>query len=141
MLGRVPEPRAALFVRIPAGQARLIDSRAHALGRTKQDFVTDLLAVSLGSGDMAQADQPTDGPPDDDVLTLDELSELLKLDPDTVLTRVDTGELPGRRFGNHWRFSRRAVLAWLDGSDIPQRTPPGFGPASRGPVEANGHER
>jgi len=41
------------------------------------------------------------------------------------------GELPGRRFGDQWRFSRWARLAWLDGSDTPQRTPPGFGPASR----------
>jgi excisionase family DNA binding protein len=67
----------------------------------------------------------------DDVLTLDELAQLLKLDPDTVMVRVDAGELPGRRFGDQWRFSRRALLAWLDGSDTPQRTPPGFGPESR----------
>jgi len=124
----VPEPRAALFVRIPAIQARQLDSRAYALGRTKQDVVTDLLATSLVPVDPADVGQLPESSPDD-VLTLAELSDLLKLDADTVMVRVDAGELPGRRFGDQWRFSRRAVLAWLDGSDSPERTPPGFGPS------------
>lgn len=136
----MPEPRAALFVRIPAAQARQLDSRAHALGRTKQDLVSDLLATSLMPGDTPQVDPPPLSAPDD-VLILDELAELLKLDLDTVMVRVDAGELPGRRFGDHWRFSRRAVLCWLDGSDSPQRTPPGFGPSSRGHAEGGAHER
>lgn len=131
------EPRIALFVRVPAAQARQLDSRARALGRTKQDLVADLLATSLVPGDMPQIDPPLNAP--DDVFTLDELAELLKLDPATVMVRVDAGELPGRRFGNHWRFSRRAVLAWLDGTDNPQRTPPGFGSSSRDHGEVGAH--
>jgi excisionase family DNA binding protein len=138
--GFVPEPRAALFVRIPAAQARQLDSRARALGRTKQDVVADLLAASFTSGVMPPVDQSPLGAPDD-VLTLDELADLLKLDPDTVLVRVDAGELPGRRFGDQWRFSRRAVLAWLDGSDTPERTPPGFGPSPRAHPDSDEHER
>jgi len=120
----VPEPRSALFVRIPAAQARQLDSRARALGRTKQDVVADLLATTFTSGVVPQVDpSPLSAP--DDVLTLDELAEMLKLDPGAVMVRVEAGELPGRRFGDQWRFSRRAVLAWLDGSDIPERTRPG----------------
>ncbi|MDA8071434.1 MAG: helix-turn-helix domain-containing protein [Actinomycetota bacterium] len=134
------EPRAALFVRIPAAQARQLDSRARALGRTKQDLVADLLATSLLPPLPPQVDQSPPGTPDD-VLTLDELAGFLKLDPDTVMVRVDAGELPGRRFGDHWRFSRRAVLAWLDGSDTPQRTPPGFTPSSRAPSRGDKHVR
>ena len=140
MLVTVPEPRAALFVRIPAAQARQLDSRARALGRTKQDLVADLLATSLVPEDMSQRKQlPLKEP--DDVITLDELAEFLKLDHDAVMVRVESGELPGRRFGNHWRFSRRAVLAWFDGSDNPQRTPPGFGPTPRGGAEDSAHAR
>jgi excisionase family DNA binding protein len=129
-LAVVSAPRAALFVRIPAAQARQLDSRARALGRTKQDVVAELLATSLVSLDRSPAGQP---PPDrpDEVLTLAELAELLKLDAAAIMVRVDAGELPGRRFGDQWRFSRRAVLAWLDGSDSPERTPPGFGPSLR----------
>ena len=131
----MPEARSALFVRIPAAQARQLDSRAHALGRTKQDLVADLLATSLASPvPPSQPDQSPGGAPDD-VLALDELAELLKLDATTVMVRVDAGELPGRRFGDQWRFSRRAVLAWLDGSDMPGRAPAGFSPAARTQAE------
>lgn len=108
---------------------------AHALGQTKQDFITDLLATSLGSrlaaGSIDRFDEDTVPGAADDVLTLDELAILLKLDPGTVMARVGTGDLPGRCFGDQWRFSRRAVLAWLGGADTPGRTPPGFGPSAR----------
>lgn len=136
----MPEPRAALFVRIPAAQARQLDSRARALGRTKQDVVADLLATSFTSDAAPQVDHP---PPDapDDVVTLDELAALLKLDPGAVMVRVDAGELPGRRFGDQWRFSRRAVLSWLDGSDTPERTPPGFGPSPRARPDTDTHDK
>ncbi|MEX6428419.1 helix-turn-helix domain-containing protein [Ferrimicrobium sp.] len=121
----MPENRTALFVRIPVSRARQLDSRAHALGRTKQDLVNDLLESALVPGEVSAAeDGPRDTP--DEVLTLAELAELLKLDDDAVLVRVHSGELPGRRFGSEWRFSRRAVLDWLDGHDAPERRPPGF---------------
>jgi excisionase family DNA binding protein len=134
------EPRAALFVRIPAAQARQLDSRARALGRTKQDVVADLLATSLVPLEPSYSGQaPQDSP--DEVLTLGEVAELFKLDTSTIMVRVDAGELPGRRFGDQWRFSRRAVLAWLDGSDSPERKPPGFGPSRRAHSEGDKHGR
>jgi excisionase family DNA binding protein len=126
----VPEPRAALFVRIPATQARQLEARAHSLGRTKQDLVSDILATSLVPAVTASSDHPR-STTSDDVLTLEELARMLKLDPDTVMVRVDAGELPGRRFGDQWRFSRQAVLAWLDGIDNPGRARPGFAPSPR----------
>jgi len=47
------------------------------------------------------------------VLTLEEVAKLLKAPVDAVRGRAEKGELPGRRFGNDWRFARMAVLAWL----------------------------
>ena len=125
----MPENRTALFVRIPVSRARQLDSRAHALGRTKQDLVNDLLESALAAGEVSAVE---DGPKNipDEVLTLVELAELLKLDDNAVLVRVHSGELPGRRFGSEWRFSRRAVLDWLDGHDAPERRPPGFAGSS-----------
>lgn len=87
------------------------------------------LATSLVPAVTDRLEGPTGA--DDDVLTLDELAGMLKLDSDTVMGRVHSGELPGRRFGDQWRFARRAVLAWLDGTDGPRRTAPGFGPSPR----------
>ncbi|WP_298209264.1 hypothetical protein [Ferrimicrobium sp.] len=92
------ETRTAFFVRIPASRARQLDSRAHALGRTKQDLVNDLLESAL----TPDAPSPVPSGPKgeaDEVLTRTELASLLKLDDDAVLVRVHSGELPGRRFG------------------------------------------
>lgn len=159
------EERAALFVRIPASQARRLDVRARALGRTKQDLVSELLASSLapdrvrtrgadvhgdvetGSGGGAgegggsvggegPSRAPSSGP--SEVLTLEELADWLQLDPEAVLVRVAAGELPGRRFGDEWRFARQAVLAWLEGTDPPERAPAGFGPPRRPRVVRTG---
>jgi len=49
----------------------------------------------------------------DEVLTLEEAAALLKLPADTVRSRAEEDDLPGRRFGKEWRFARIAVLAWL----------------------------
>lgn len=118
------EDRSALFVRIPSAQARRLDVRARTLGRTKQDFVSDLLAASLDSS--ASGGPGAEGRTEpDEVVTLAELAEMFKLGEAAVMERVATGELPGRRFGKEWRFSRLAVLRWLDGSDA-ERLGPGF---------------
>ena len=51
-----------------------------------------------------------------EVLTAEQLAELLQVDAKTVRSLAARGELPGRKLGRHWRFSRRAVLDWLGGS-------------------------
>jgi excisionase family DNA binding protein len=48
------------------------------------------------------------------VLTAGEAAAWLKLDEDAVIAAAGAGELPGRRIGGAWRFSRRAILAWLE---------------------------
>ena len=48
-----------------------------------------------------------------DVLTLEEVAELLAVEPAAVERLAGGGELPGRRIGEVWRFARSAVLAWL----------------------------
>ncbi len=51
-----------------------------------------------------------------EVLTAEQLAELLQVDAKTVRSLAARGELPGRKLGREWRFSRRAVLDWLGGS-------------------------
>lgn len=118
------DARSALFVRIPAAQARRLDAQARTLGRTKQDFVSEMLATSLGPLPTGGTGEQNAAEPDE-VVTLGELAEMLKLDEPVVMERVAAGELPGRRFGDQWRFSRLGVLRWLDGSDA-ERPGPGF---------------
>ena len=60
----------------------------------------------------------------DDVLTLEEAATLFKLSPEAIQTAVENRDLPGRRFGKNWRFSRLALLAWLaHGERVRTRNP------------------
>jgi excisionase family DNA binding protein len=67
---------------------------------------------ALGRAELLPAPQPQL-----DVLTAEQLAALLQLDVDTVRRLAGRGELPGRKVGGHWRFSREAVLDWLAAPD------------------------
>lgn len=51
---------------------------------------------------------------DPDVLTLTEAASLVGVSDDRLKAEVDAGRLAGRRLGRTWRFSRRALMAWLE---------------------------
>lgn len=52
----------------------------------------------------------------DEVLTLDELSDYLKLSKSTTYKLVQEGVIPGQKVGKHWRFLRSVVDEYLKGS-------------------------
>lgn len=130
------EKRTALFVRLPPAQARRVDATARRMGQTKQDFVVNVLEASLdgtaGTGPEPAGRKGHEGSAVDEVLTLQELAALLKVGTQEVMARVSAGDLPGRRFGDQWRFSHRAVLEWL-GSTEADRRQYGFRSAKQGP--------
>jgi excisionase family DNA binding protein len=119
-----------LFVRLPAEQALKLDRASHELKIAKKDLVAALVArhvdpskldnlrrvvVEVGGNEMTvgRADfRPHDAP---EVLTLEQAAELLQIDAEAAAELAESGELPGRRIGETWRFSRAAVLAWLAG--------------------------
>jgi excisionase family DNA binding protein len=125
----MPDQRTPLFVRLPRQQAEALDRLADATGRQKQHVLSELLAdrlaetgrpLSLGRLEIT----PTADPNSSEVLTLEEAAALLKLPVDAVRARAEAGDLPGRRFGNAWRFARAALLAWLaSGDPIKRRRP------------------
>jgi excisionase family DNA binding protein len=121
--------RTPLFVRLPKDQAAALDRLADVTGRHKQHLVSELLADRLTSGpgpvSVGRVDVPhTPIALTNEVLTLEEAAALLKLPVDTVRSRAEEGDLPGRRFGKEWRFARIAVLAWLADGDPPKRRHP-----------------
>jgi excisionase family DNA binding protein len=63
----------------------------------------------------APAPAPAPAAPVSEVLTLAEAAELLRVPADDVRALVESGELPARRIGETWRFTRTAVLGWLAG--------------------------
>jgi len=48
-----------------------------------------------------------------DVMTVQELAEYLRLDPQTVYRKFRRGELPGVRIGKAIRFKREVIDGWL----------------------------
>jgi excisionase family DNA binding protein len=118
--------REALFVRIPVAQARAIDRLAFEQRRPKQEIVTELLSRSYEElGRRVTIETQDDGglvlghhafrPYEPDVLTLEDVAELLGVEAALIEQLADGGDLPGRRIGGAWRFARGAVLAWLAG--------------------------
>ena len=49
----------------------------------------------------------------DDILTLSEVAEYLKVSEKTMLKMVNGGEIPAAKIGNQWRFSKVLVNDWL----------------------------
>jgi excisionase family DNA binding protein len=55
-----------------------------------------------------------------EVLSADEAAEFLSVNPYTVRQKARLGEIPGRKVGKEWRFSRQALLEWLAGTERPK---------------------
>lgn len=139
------EPESALYVKLPAQAVDKLDRAAEALGVRKKDLVAGLVSryvdpdsrqglAALGSlsnprrvtvdlgGEKPtmgaysfQSYEPAELP---EVLTVNQLAEMLRVEIKTILELAEAGDLPGRKLGTTWRFSRTAVVAWLAG---PQR--------------------
>jgi excisionase family DNA binding protein len=132
-----PQPEGALYVRLPATAVDKLDRAAEALGVHKKDLVAGLVTkyvdpdskrglnalgalspprrVTVELGDTgptlgSYSFQPHDPP---EVMNLAQAAELLQLEEKVVLELAESGELPGRKLGDQWRFSRTAVIAWL----------------------------
>jgi excisionase family DNA binding protein len=136
------EPEGALYVKLPARAVDKLDRAAAALGVRKKDRVSGRVSkyvdpdsrrglealgslsnprrvtIDLGDGKPtmgAYSFQPHEPAELPEVLTVAQLAELLQVDDKTVLELADAGDLPGRKLGSTWRFSRTAVVAWLAG--------------------------
>ena len=127
------ERPSALYVRLPAREARLLDRAAFERRVSKRELVTEMVRRSLDEGDrrvrvappetiaVGRVDLPASPPAE--VLTPDEAGALLQVEPDALLALAEAGGIPGRRIGSDWRFSRTALLAWLAGPETgPRRT-------------------
>jgi excisionase family DNA binding protein len=116
------EPTSPLFVRLPTASAERLSRAAFELKTPKRELVADLVDRYLGAEDLAvgrvapQLREP-------DVLTVEQLAELLQVDGKTLRSLAAKGELPGRKVGRHWRFSRQAVLDWLAMPERKRRAP------------------
>ena len=50
---------------------------------------------------------------DQDILTVKEISDLLRLHPATVYRLARQGKIPSFRIGSEWRFRRDVIERWM----------------------------
>ena len=126
---RREEDYTALYVRIPSAEAEKLHRAADFLKTPKRELITKLVAEFdpddpvwtrsvAGPSVGAQAEfgfgQHSFRPAAElEILTPAQLAGLLQVDEETVVELAEQGELPGRKVGEEWRFSREAILAWL----------------------------
>jgi excisionase family DNA binding protein len=118
----------ALYVRIPSAEAEKLHRAADFLRTPKRELITKLVArfdpedpvwTRPASGPThAQAEfgfgQHSFRPAAElEILTPAQLAGLLQVEEKLVLELAESGELPARKVGEEWRFSREAILAWL----------------------------
>jgi excisionase family DNA binding protein len=106
------EPTSPLFVRLPTASAEKLSRAAFELKTPKRELVADLVDRYLGAEDVVVGRAASEVR-EPDVLTVEQLAVLLQVDEKTVRSLASDGDLPGRKVGRHWRFSRQAVLEWL----------------------------
>src|SRR3954453_1572284 len=135
--------RSALFVRLSAEQAGRLERAAAAVPAHKKDLIGGLVERYVhpesphGGAPLRELTAGTSAPrprrvtvdlgasapvighhdfrpaPLPEVLDLTQAAELLAVEESALRELAERGELPGRRIGDAWRFSRSAILAWL----------------------------
>ena len=103
-------------------------SRITPRGEPAPSAMTHLAATTARSGHPAASRRVTISLPDEgmtvghhaftpsppaEVLTPAQAAELLQVPEAELLGLAEAGSLPGRRIGQHWRFSRAALIEWL----------------------------
>src|ERR1700745_2273470 len=119
---RKQSDETALFVRIPSEHAAKLHRAADALGAPKRELISRLVAQYVNPDDptaLSALGSPraggTGGPhplrpaSELEILTPAQLSGLLQVEEEVVLELAEEGDLPGRKVGEEWRFSREAI--------------------------------
>lgn len=56
-----------------------------------------------------------------DVLTIEDLSDYLKISKSTLYKLVREGGIPCQKIGRHWRFRKEAIDRWLENPSTRRR--------------------
>ncbi len=140
-MSRKTLPQTPLYVRLPKTAGDKLDRAAAALGVHKKDLVAGLVSRYVDpdsqQGLSALNTLSTRKPPSDDVpsptltmgtysfqpyeppeiLNSKQAGEFLQIDEKNVIELAEAGQLPGKKLGPVWRFSRDALVAWLSTPD------------------------
>lgn len=134
---RKPPPESALYVRIPTAAVDKLGRAAEALGVHKKDLIAGLVTryvdpdtergldalgalsqprrvtVEMGDGGTTLGSYSFRAYDPPEVLNVEQAAQLLQVEEAVVIELAESGQLPGRKLGSAWRFSRAALVAWL----------------------------
>src|ERR671936_397097 len=102
-----------LFVRLPAAAAEKLDRASFELKTPKRELVAGLVERHLGLTEAVVGRAAVSGT-EPDVLTVEQLARLLQVDEKSVRSLAASGDIPGRKIGRHWRFSRSFACSASD---------------------------
>ncbi len=54
----------------------------------------------------------------DDVFTVQELAEYLRMKPLTIYKHALAGKIPGFKVGSHWRFKKETIDRWITDKEV-----------------------
>jgi excisionase family DNA binding protein len=63
---------------------------------------------------MHQTEEESKLDASDDIWTIVEVANYLRLNPQTVYRLTQQGQLPGFKVGRHWRFKREHISKWME---------------------------
>lgn len=49
----------------------------------------------------------------DEIMTIGQLAEYLKISTSTLYKQLQNGKLPGQKIGKRWRFHKEGIDEWL----------------------------
>ncbi len=131
---RKPPSERPLYVKLPTTAVDNLHRAAEALGIAKKDIVANLVTkyvdpdnqqsltqlgaprrVTVDMGDPsptlgAYSFHPYDPP---EVMNVEQAAQFLQVEEPVVVELAEAGQLPGRKLGTQWRFSRDALVEWL----------------------------
>lgn len=55
---------------------------------------------------------------EDEVMSFKEAAAFLKLNKNTLVKLAREGKIPAQKAGKQWRFSKSALMKWLEGSQL-----------------------
>jgi len=135
-----------LFVRLATDDADRLDAAVAATGKSKRRLVSEAMREHLACGEhqargehlpgderpareeltvgrislVEEGRTPLSDPdstaPPNEVMTLPEAAAFLRLGEAQLERSAAKSEVPARRIAGQWRFSRAALLTWLDGA-------------------------
>jgi excisionase family DNA binding protein len=58
----------------------------------------------------------------EDVMTIEELAEYLKIPKSTLYKQAQDRKIPGQKIGKQWRFSKAAIDRWMNEPESKEST-------------------